>query len=121
MKSFTDIEQSERLDKILSPESADMRWRYNHNTHKHDDIPQMLTVRNWDDPYNKDIPCWSLTALIDAMKFDFNLEKFEFDQSDYFTYSVVFELEQTKIRTREHENAIDACYEMILKLQDQMK
>lgn len=64
----TSIEESKRLLGLgIDPNTADMRWRYNHNEHKHDDIPQVLAVRNWDDPYNKDIPAWSLGALLDLM------------------------------------------------------
>lgn len=62
----TTIEESKRLLELgIDPNTADMRWKYNHNTHKHDDIPQVLAVRNWDDPYNKDIPAWSLGKLFD--------------------------------------------------------
>lgn len=67
----TSIEESKRLLELgIYPNTADMRWRYNHNTHKHDDIPQVLAVRNWDDPYNKDIPAWSLGALLDICPYD---------------------------------------------------
>ena len=63
-KIATTIEESRRLLELgINPDTADMRWRYDHNAHRHDDIPQVLDVRNWDDEYNKDIPAWSLDPL----------------------------------------------------------
>lgn len=68
VRTSTTIEESRRLlDLGIDPNTADMRWRYDHNTHSHDDIPQVLTVRNWDDPYNKDIPAWSLEGLLQLL------------------------------------------------------
>lgn len=86
----TSIEESKRLLELgIDQNTADMRWRYNHNTHKHDDIPQVLAVRNWDDPYNKDIPAWSLGALLDLCPYD---REVYFDRNRYGMYWIDTEL-----------------------------
>ena len=56
MKSYTDIEQSKKLAKILPIESADMRYAPFGDTH-----PWV-----WDDNLLEkgSIPCWSLAALL---------------------------------------------------------
>jgi len=82
-KLLTTIEESKKLLELgIDPNTADMRWRYNHNIHKHDDIPQVLMVRNWDDPYNKDIPAWSLGALIKVYLMLDNNARITFDNRD---------------------------------------
>ena len=58
MKSYTDIEQSKKLAKILSIESADMFYRDNGI-----DVKLM-----WEHNAQKvTSPCWSLTALLSVI------------------------------------------------------
>ena len=111
MKSYTDLEQSKKLAEILSIESADMFWRYNHNIHTYDDIPKILVVNNWDDDYNKDIPCWSLTALMNVL-----------DRGALFItpqgWACQSYINFKAITSDYYSNPIDACYEIILKLNE---
>lgn len=66
--NYTSIEQSKKLLELgLSPESADLKFKYDYNEHRCVEIPMMVIVPNWDDEYNKDIPCWSLSALLELM------------------------------------------------------
>lgn len=68
--NFTTIEQSKRLLELgLSPDSADMKLNYDYNEHRNVEIPVMDTFKNWDDPYNKAIPCWSVGALLELLKY----------------------------------------------------
>jgi hypothetical protein len=62
MKSYTDIEQSKELAKILPFESADMGWYYSRN-------PNAARNQMWvgTKTENADIPCWSLAALIQVL------------------------------------------------------
>lgn len=62
MKSYTDIEQSRELEKILPLESADMGWYYSRN-------PNTARNQMWvgTKTENADIPCWSLSALIQVL------------------------------------------------------
>ena len=43
-KIATSIEQSRKfLELGLSPDTADMYWRYDHNIHTHDDTPRLMS------------------------------------------------------------------------------
>jgi len=62
MKIYTDLKQSKALAKILSIESADMKYKEYISSldysSKHCDVPSIGY------PHSKDIPCWSLAALL---------------------------------------------------------
>ena len=68
MKSYTDIEQSRELEKILPLESADMGWYYSRN-------PNTARNQMWvgTKTENADIPCWSLSALVEIFDRDYGL------------------------------------------------
>lgn len=115
-KTHTDVNQAKRLAEILPLISADCFYR--HFT-DHYNIAQ-YTLETY--PYNKgadkkhDLPCWSLAALLDVLKDNIKIEKTGLDQSDTFTYSIIGDGYDYK--THEHEELIDACYEMIVKLHE---
>ena len=111
MKSYTDIEQSKKLADILPIESADMFWSRCAITDFGDGV---LKVSYAVEPCNisqfrntkEDVPCWSLVALLDV------LPSSTLDSSDDHHYRV-----HCRERFTEwHDNAVDACVEMILKL-----
>lgn len=122
MKSYTDLEQSERLAKILPLESADMSYTLDFDSVKYE--ISTISYKSWVVPkyaesykgFNQVLPCWSLAALLDVLKDDIKIEKTLFDQSDMFTYSILGDAYE--YRTYEHENLIDACVEMIIKLKE---
>lgn len=62
MKSYTDIEQSKKLAEILPVESADMCW-----TPFDEEWDAYLGAPN-PDAIKKEIPCWSLAALLDQLE-----------------------------------------------------
>ena len=70
MKAYTDIEQSKRLAEILPIESADMWYSYYGNPKYNPTIAYegeqwfLCHIRN---SSHTDIPCWSLSALIELM------------------------------------------------------
>lgn len=64
MKSYTDIEQSQKLVKILPIESADMWFHPYPNDEYWYDIPN---IGNADLKFNE-LPCWSLAALLNYMR-----------------------------------------------------
>ena len=102
MKSYTDIEQSNILAEILPIESADM-WFYPYpNDEYWYEIPNM---GNANKKYNQ-LPCWSLTALLNV------LPSATLDSSNDHH----FRIHCMERYTEWYDNAIDACYEMILKL-----
>lgn len=105
MKSYTDIEQSKRLEEILPIESADMFLALNGT------LPVMSKYID-DGLVTADdtaIPCWSLAALLNA------LPSLALDSSSDHHYR----LHCMERFTEWHDNPIDACYEMIIKLNEQ--
>ena len=97
MKSYTDIEQSKKLAEILPIESADMFYRDNGI-----DVKLM-----WEHiAQNVTNPCWSLTALLNV------LQSATLDSSNDHH----FRIHCMERYTEWYDNAVDACYEMILKL-----
>ena len=71
------------------------------------------------DGKSEKIPAWSLTALLGLIEWDYNLEKTLFDQSDFFTYSIV--CDDLDFRTYEYDDPIDAAFEMICWLKKYYK
>lgn len=104
MKSYTDIEQSQKLVEILPIESADMWFHPYPNDEYWYDVPN---IGNADLKYNQ-LPCWSLSALLNA------LPSSTLDNSDNHRYR----FRCMERYTEWYDNAIDACYEMILKLHE---
>lgn len=111
MKSYTDIEQSKKLAKILPIESADCFWDY-------DDLQKYHRIAWFEDGYNKDsqlrlninnTPAWTLSALLNV------LSSATLDSSDDHYYRVHCMGRYTEW----YDNPIDACYEIILKLNEQ--
>jgi len=70
MKSYTDLEQSKKLAEILPLESADMYYPYNVGGifcyHKR--TPRVRQVNNHFALFYNDIPCWSLSALMNILE-----------------------------------------------------
>jgi len=65
---WTDLSQSKELLKAgLDPNCADLYYKYDYNMHKHEDVVTQANKEDWQDPYNKDVPAWSLGALIDII------------------------------------------------------
>lgn len=102
IKSYTDIEQSNELAEILPIESADM-WFYPYpNDEYWYDVPNM---GNADKKYNQ-LPCWSLTALLNV------LPSATLDSSNDHH----FRIHCMERYTEWYDNAVDACVEMIIRL-----
>lgn len=106
MKSYTDIEQSKKLAKILPIESADMFY-----TSLNSDYPWI-----WIDKHLmevEDIPCWSLSALLGV------LEHPRCFQGDKPTYWFCGCFGKDKLYHEvEADNPVDACVAMIEKLNE---
>ena len=118
MKAYTDLNQSKKLAEILPMESADMFYRDNgidvklmweHNTHK---------VK---------YPCWSLAALFDLLPNNEHIEttisrgSWKIDTVEYLPNTWWCEYEDTENQTEFNisaDNPVDACVEMIIKLNE---
>lgn len=117
MKSFTDLKQSKKLAEILPFESADMGWYYSRD-------PNAARNQMWlgTKAENADIPCWSLAALLGVLpsvikrndkRMFLTLEKAGAYNLYYKSNDRLDELLETDFEP------VDACYEMILKLNEQ--
>ena len=121
MKAYTDLNQSEKLAEILPLESADMYYftiirDYPYSQGK---IKTIAKIMDGSFSSDYDTPCWSLAALLDIL-----------NKSAYFANEAgIVELSSIKgtkwcvsilncgkIENCYADEPIDACYEMILKL-----
>ncbi len=138
MKSFTDLSQSKKLAEMLPIESADMHYvrkkydfmgnpvdgewshpKYGNPNSKHANY----IIQNFES-YER-IPCWSLAALLNYLReIDF------FPDIDADEHSVTMSInyydeDEGKLLNPVHnikveaESFVDACVEMIIKLNEQ--
>lgn len=126
MKSYTDIEQSKKLAKILPIESADMWWaeRYagrivdNEYIREEKPVYYPCLVKPSEDNYSldaiKDIPCWSLSALINALPQD-TVSLTGNCKEPYWLCEYVDSNDKSYIGEGA-DTPIDSCYKLILKL-----
>jgi len=125
IKSFTSFEQSKKLAEILPLESADMvllhEEPYETSNSKFDGLHQTLCVpfskydKSWRQKY-KNIsyfPCWSLAALLGVLP-EYNLQKT--DWGNKTEYKIVVTVNEDNYASKNYDNPVDACYEMIIKL-----
>ena len=116
IKSYTDIEQSKKLAKILPLESAYMHWSRCTITAFGDGV---LKVSYTVEPCNisqfrntkEDIPCWSLSALLGVLP-DYTLQT-----NTDGTVFVVCESKKPMISDA-YDNPVDACMAMIENLHE---
>lgn len=138
MKSYTDLDQSKKLTEILPIESADMYYQY--ALPKSDKIRYNPILGNPIDAlewYNKGythfgkspltlneycIPCWSLSALLDVIPKhikDYNVLRIDISDNDFaIWYDEIGYGVNNDLPNITTESAVDACYEMILKLHE---
>ena len=85
VKAYTDLEQSEKLSKILPLESADMTYRPIMDIDSMSNsgflnIPECYPFNEFKDCIIKPLPCWSLAALLEVLPLGIYDE---FDSTDY--------------------------------------
>ena len=126
IKSYTDIEQSKKLAKILPIESADMFLALNGNVpvmSKYIDDGLVTAV-------DAAIPCWSLVALEGLMPFHIieNNNRFGFYQVKGFnrqgeTYCFGYKTNNDYFlfETSWYNDIIDAAFEMVVWLKENNK
>ena len=115
IKSYTDLEQSKKLAKILPLESADMHWL---------NLPSIgdVAINN---PYVKDngategiLPCWSLAALFSTLPLIDFIRPILIG-TPKMLYKCIYKcIYNDDLKSHAYDNPIDACYEMILKLNE---
>jgi hypothetical protein len=136
MKSCTDIEQSKKLAEILPIESADMCYANDGTAIKIDANSYSVRYSMWKDCVVEIIPCWSLAALLDilpneiitdnrfACYYQINIRKYD-SGSNITLYQIAYGNNRGSsgswhdiINTGEKEHLIDACFQMLLKLNE---
>ena len=109
MKAFTDIEQSKKLAEILPLESADMRiGNYVGESGKVDGTNIHYYRKDETFGAPEIIKAWSLAALLDIYPMIVGR-----DVGMYCCWQ-----NSKHLCSRHYDNPIDACYEMIIKLNE---
>lgn len=110
MKSYTDLEQSEKLAEFLPIENADMVYQKifdnNHMIYRAEIIPYRFYS-------GIGVPCWSLAALISVLpRVDIEKEMWTDDTYDYLVKAYI----DDGYVGDWFDNPVDACYDMIITL-----
>lgn len=131
MKSYTDLEQSKKLAKILPIESADMRYGYiapyDYSDRMYDGgydevpYPKDFLKKNPDfseNEYDGELPCWSLASLLDILPYP------SLAQHASGLWSLVAWVDKVEAYSVGdsvcgYDNEIDACVAMIEKLHEE--
>lgn len=106
MKAYTDTKQSQKLTEILPKETADFHFKYYSVLEGWCDIPYYGTAS-----HIKDLPCWSLAALIEALPKIYELKPLIDLEGNLIMYSGL-DIDVSA------DNIIDACVEMLIKLHE---
>jgi hypothetical protein len=119
MKSYTDLEQSKKLAKILPLDSADMSWvSCDDGRQKYYQAENRKIILNYEK--NHWVPCWSLAALISILPrhIEFKGDKYYLRfMKEYVEYANdEISITGRCLHTTGNNNLVDACVEMILKL-----
>ena len=107
MKSYTDLEQSKKLAEILPLESADMYYACGA-------IAPDIMISNKQD-YKCYTVCWSLSALLEIIP-QIKLDNIKQYDKKHWRCCAYFASDWHD--SDWHYNPIDACYEVILKLNE---
>ncbi|MDD6017167.1 MAG: hypothetical protein PUC18_12995 [Prevotellaceae bacterium] len=113
-KSYTDIPQSETLSKILSPESADMYYPNRTDIQYQGALP--IGMKHGNRLLSQEIPCWSLAALLNV------LPEYSIQRTDWYykiEHKIVITTNKDNYASKNYDNPVDACVEMIIKLHEQ--
>ena len=116
-KSYTDLEQSKKLAKILPLETADMSYTLEFDSGRY--YISTTSYKSWVVPkyaesykgLNQVLPCWSLAALLDILH-DYTLQT----NSDGGVF-VVCDSKKPMI-SDSYRNPVDACVDIILLLKE---
>lgn len=110
-KICTDINQSKKLIELgLDVNTADMLWTYDFTVN---DINGLNVITNIFKPEEKDIPAWSLAALLDVLP----KGKVLIDDIHSNKYKVI----GYNLDTDYYDEPLDAVFEMIVWLKENNK
>lgn len=140
IKAYTDLEQSKKLAEILPLESADMSYSIIHNIGQE---PYHCNIPTFTHATHDDIPCWSLTTLLNLLPSEFtekgkysettykidirkhalteDVDVYQIAYGDYKIYEDGNSSWKDMINTGEKENLIDVAFDMICWLKENKK
>ena len=122
IKSYTDKDQARELAKILPLDTADMSWKYQKDKWvgepDYRECPEFEKATD-----RRDIPCWSLAALLELLSYEICDDDGEscflsMDKEDDEYHLVYSDPYFDSIESDRFDNCVDACYDMILKLNE---
>lgn len=122
MKSYTDLEQSKKLAKILLAESADMTWKkiYDENHMMSDYRVEIIPYRLYS---GIGVPCWSLATLLDTIPQEIFDGEYIINITEGCDNRWVLTYDHCENENHSYyglssgaDNLVDACYELVLKL-----
>lgn len=119
MKAYTDLEQSKRLAEILPMGSADMY--YHNRVDIPDNLPLPIEWKRGLPLLSQEIPCWSLAALLRALpkNLDIGRPVLATNYRGYYWIEYFDEyMKETNLTSKIYNNPVDACYEMIIRLNE---
>lgn len=129
MKAYTDIEQSKKLAEILPLESGDMHYSKDFDGNWFVDLTEYASVKIPKYVGNVEehlLPCWSLAALLDIIPKEVKIKGQKYAPclfptiDGHWLYKLWYnsnEIFESPIAVW-CDNPVDACYEMIIKLNE---
>ena len=111
IRAYTTIEQSRKLAKILPTESADMYYR------EWKRMTKDIRIAHVGSAGKEDLPCWSLSSLLGVLDYP-QLSKDKLGSGKEGWMVSVYP-DNCRYDSCWHDNPVDACYEMIIKLHEQ--
>ena len=118
IKNHTDIEQSRKLAKFLSHESADM-WYWEWPTAPRYNNYERPMPHKGEDIVN--VPCWSLSALLSVLPkyIGSSILRMDIGEKDFaIWYDNLSGIVDEILPDITKDNPVDACYEMICRLKE---
>ena len=121
VKISNEIKEAKKVQEILPVESADMIWVL-----ANPDLPMIRAIayeNSEKSKYYEILPAWSLAALLNAV--DFSTINLHYDNAriDWVASATIHDSTKhcTKYESTRADNPVDACYEMIIKLNEESK
>jgi len=116
IKAYTDLVQSRKLAEMLPIETADMYYPNRIDIKYQGALP--IEYKHGNPLLSQEIAAWSLAALLEQLE-GRNFVKIEikYDDGQYYIF-YVDNWGSIDMKTKQYNNLIDACVEMIIKLKE---
>ena len=123
IKSYSDLQQSKKLEEILPLESADMYYPNRTDVRYQGALPIEFKLGN--PLLSQESACWSLAALLNIIPQEIFDGEYIINITEGCDNRWVLTYDHYENRNHSYyglssgaDNLIDACYEMIIKLRD---